>query len=119
MKALVLSGGGSKGSYQIGVWKALRDMDIKFDIVTGTSAGALNAALITQRSYKTALKTWKKINLDILFGEDRIESDETIDLYKMYGKKFIKDGGMNTSKIEQIIKDTLVPSKFYKSNFDL
>ena len=118
MKALVLSGGGSKGSYQIGVWKALRDMDIKFDIVTGTSAGALNAALITQRSYKTALKTWKKINLDILFGEDRIESDETIDLYKMYGKKFIKDGGMNTSKIEQIIKDTLVPSKFYKSKLD-
>ena len=88
MRALVLSGGGSKGSYQIGVWKALRDMDIKFDIVTGTSAGALNAALITQRSYKTALKTWKKINLDILFGEDRIESNETIDLYKMYGKKF-------------------------------
>ena len=56
MKALVLSGGGSKGSYQIGVWKALRDMNIKFDIVTGTSAGALNAALITQRSYKTAVK---------------------------------------------------------------
>lgn len=121
MKALVLSGGGSKGSYQIGVWKALRDMNIKFDIVTGTSAGALNAALITQRSYKTAVNTWKKINLDILFGEDRVESKDTIELYKMYGKKFLKDGGMDTSKIEKIIKDALVPSKFYKSqtNFGL
>lgn len=118
MKALVLSGGGSKGSYQIGVWKALRDMNIKFDIVTGTSAGALNAALITQRSYKTAVNTWKKINLDILFGEDRIESEDTIKLYKMYGKKFLKDGGMDTSKIEKIIKEALVPSKFYKSKTD-
>ena len=46
MRALVLSGGGSKGSYQIGVWKALRDMNIKFDIVTGTSVGALNALML-------------------------------------------------------------------------
>ena len=35
--AVVLSGGGSKGSYQLGVWKALRDLHIKYDIVTGTS----------------------------------------------------------------------------------
>ena len=57
MRALVLSGGGSKGSYQIGVWKALRELNIKIDIVTGTSAGALNAALITQNTYRRAIDT--------------------------------------------------------------
>ena len=66
MKALVLSGGGSKGSYQIGVWKALKKLRIKFDIVTGTSVGALNGALITQKSYFRAIKLWKKINLKLL-----------------------------------------------------
>ena len=60
MKAFVLSGGGSKGSYQIGVWKALRKMHIKFDIVTGTSVGALNGALITQNTYHKAVKIWKR-----------------------------------------------------------
>ena len=30
MRAVVLSGGGSKGSYQIGVWKALRKLKIKY-----------------------------------------------------------------------------------------
>lgn len=121
MKALVLSGGGSKGSYQIGVWKALRELNIKIDIVTGTSAGALNAALITQNSYRTAVKTWKKINLDILFGEDTIEPDKTVDLYKLYGENFIKNGGMDTSKIENIINESLNKRKFYKSkiNFGL
>ena len=55
MKALVLSGGGSKGSYQIGVWKALRKLHIKFDIVTGTSVGALNGALVAQKNYYKAI----------------------------------------------------------------
>ena len=54
MKALVLSGGGAKGSYQIGVWKALRELNIHFDIITGTSSGALNGALMTQNSYHKA-----------------------------------------------------------------
>ena len=55
MKALVLSGGGSKGAYQIGAWKALKKLHIKFDIVTGTSVGALNGALVTQKSYRKAI----------------------------------------------------------------
>ena len=29
--ALVLSGGGSRGAYEIGVWKALKELDIKID----------------------------------------------------------------------------------------
>ncbi len=29
-KALVLGGGGSKGAYEIGVWKALDELNIKF-----------------------------------------------------------------------------------------
>ena len=40
--ALVLGGGGSRGAYEIGVWKALNELNIHADIVTGTSIGALN-----------------------------------------------------------------------------
>lgn len=118
MRALVLSGGGSKGAYQIGVWKALRELNIKIDIVTGTSAGALNAALITQNTYRRAIDTWKKINLNILFGEDAIEAEEIVDLYKLYGENFLKNGGMDTTKIQKIIKDALKTRKFYKSKID-
>lgn len=45
-KAVVLSGGGAKGGYQIGVWKVLRQMGFTPDIVVGTSVGALNGALM-------------------------------------------------------------------------
>lgn len=45
--ALVLSGGGGKGSYEVGVWKALYEYGIaqKVTVVSGTSVGGLNAGL--------------------------------------------------------------------------
>lgn len=51
-KAVVLSGGGAKGGYQIGVWKVLRQMGFTPDIVVGTSVGALNA-----RSWRSTIST--------------------------------------------------------------
>ncbi len=118
MKALVLSGGGSKGSYQIGVWKALKKLNIKFDIVTGTSVGALNGALITQKSYFRAIKLWKKINLKLLFGEDAISSTDDLNVMKMYGKQFIKNGGMEVKKLENLIEKEIKYKKFINSNIN-
>ena len=119
MKALVLSGGGSKGSYQLGVWKALKKLNIKFDIITGTSSGALNGALMTQKSYKKAKKIWNKLNMKVIFGED-VEATTKKDIIKMYGKQIIK-GGMDVSKLEELIHDTINVKKFYNSkiNFGL
>ena len=59
MKALVLSGGGARGAYQMGVWKALRRLNKKFDIVTGTSIGALNGMMYAQKHYCKCLNMWK------------------------------------------------------------
>ena len=44
---LVMQGGGSLGAYECGVYKALARYVKKFDIVAGTSIGAINAAIIT------------------------------------------------------------------------
>lgn len=43
---LVMQGGGSLGAYECGVYKALAKHGIKFDVVAGTSIGAINAAII-------------------------------------------------------------------------
>ena len=49
---IVFSGGGGKGAYAIGVWKALREfgMDQNIQAVAGTSVGSLNGALFSGRS---------------------------------------------------------------------
>ena len=46
--ALVLSGGGAKGAYQVGVIEELLNRGIGFDLVTGSSIGAFNGALLAE-----------------------------------------------------------------------
>lgn len=43
---LVLSGGGAKGAYQVGVVKALSELGAQVDAVAGASIGALNGAIL-------------------------------------------------------------------------
>ena len=116
-RAVVLSGGGSKGSYEIGVWKALRRLHIKYDIVTGTSIGALNGALMTQKTYLKALYIWHKLSLEYLF-EQQPKSDTKKDILMLYGDNFLKNGGMDIKKIEDIIRKGIDMKRFYKSDID-
>ena len=60
--ALVLGGGGARGSYQIGVWQGLLELGIDFQIVTGTSVGALNGGLIVQGDYQAVKEMWQAID---------------------------------------------------------
>lgn len=45
-KALVLSGGGGRGAYQVGAYRALNELGYYPNIISGTSIGAINASLI-------------------------------------------------------------------------
>ena len=87
---LVLSGGGAKGAYEIGVYKALKKLNKKIDIVTGTSIGAINGMFITQKDLKGALKLWKHISFKTIYDEEEftaIEDDKLSKIYIEYAKK--------------------------------
>lgn len=73
--ALVLSGGGARGAYQVGVLKAMADMHPKkaanpFTIISGTSAGALNAVAMASSAnnfrlgVKKVEKIWSNLEVD-------------------------------------------------------
>ena len=113
-RALVLSGGGSRGAYQIGVWKALKKQKIKIDLVTGTSIGALNGALIVQNDYDKALKLWENISFSSIF-DSQIKPNSKFETYSIYIKEFFKKGGMDVSLLENTIKENIDLKKFYSS----
>jgi len=46
VRALVLSGGGGRGAYELGVYKAFVERHRTFDLMSGTSVGAITAAAI-------------------------------------------------------------------------
>lgn len=117
-RAIVLSGGGAKGAYQIGVWKALKKLHIKYDIVTGTSVGALNGALMTQKSYWKARNLWKKMDYSILFNKKELkdlDKNKETNLVKMYLKNII-NGGIDITNLEKLVKRNLDIKKFKNSN---
>ncbi|QLE07551.1 patatin-like phospholipase family protein [Pseudoalteromonas shioyasakiensis] len=63
---LVLSGGGAKGAYQVGILKYLSEVGIQPDEVSGTSIGALNAAVVSaQQDITASAKCLNKIWLEL------------------------------------------------------
>lgn len=57
---IVLAGGGGRGAYQIGCWKKLKELGLdRFSVISGTSVGALNAALIAAGDVPQATRSGK------------------------------------------------------------
>ena len=59
-RALVLSGGGARGAYEAGVVAALCERE-EFDIISGTSIGAINAALTAQGATRRLRALWRSV----------------------------------------------------------
>lgn len=67
---IVLAGGGGKGAYQIGCWKALLAHHISPQVIVGTSAGALNVAMMAQGEVQTAEDVWSSMSASRLVALD-------------------------------------------------
>ena len=62
-RALVLSGGGARGAYEAGVVSQLYAQGETFDVICGTSIGAINGALVAQRPEEATLRAvWSTIS---------------------------------------------------------
>lgn len=109
--ALVLSGGGARGAYQIGVWKALKDLGVDIDIVTGISVGALNGAFVAQDDLQQAIEMWNNLSTsDIL--DYQIEDD--LSTIRGYSKNLtalfiqaIKQGGISSKPMTDLVEEYL------------
>lgn len=59
---LVLSGGGAKGAFQVGVEQVLRqEAGFQWDRIFGVSVGALNGTLLAQQRYDRLFEVWQTI----------------------------------------------------------
>ena len=104
-KALVLAGGGARGSYQVGVWRALTELGWNPQIITGTRVGSLNGAMFALDLYETARDMWTSIR-----SQDVMElPEETRNLTELH--QFLRDvvraGGMDVTPLEEIVERVL------------
>jgi len=89
--ALVLSGGGSRGAYQAGVWQALRELGLPIHMVVGTSVGAINGAAIAQDAFYEAQDLWRQL-----------ETTQVFDF-----SQAIQHGGANYTSLKTLLSEKL------------
>ena len=81
-RAVVMSGGGSKGAFQVGALDHLiHDQNLDFQVIAGVSTGSLNATILSQASSFEELKQYHQQLKEIWLG---IESENDI-----YSKRFL------------------------------
>ncbi|QUH25294.1 patatin-like phospholipase family protein [Serpentinicella alkaliphila] len=127
MLGLTLEGGGARGSYQIGAWKAFREIGIEFDGITGTSVGALNGALMVQDDYDLAYELWynmepyRILNVDDriyeVLDDDRISSKELNIIYKQI-VKVVKGIGLDSKPLQLLVNKCLKEAIIRNSHMD-
>ena len=127
MLSLTLEGGGAKGAYHIGAWKAFREMGVDFQGVTGTSAGALNGGLIVQNDFEEAWYLWYHItpqqvmtlddDIYEMLSDGKLDHNDILSLVEEI-RKIIKNSGIDTSPLYQMIQTNLDEDRIRRSPLD-
>lgn len=121
---LVLSGGGAKGSYEVGVWKAIEELDIPICAITGTSIGALNGAMLVQGDIELLELAWSTLSVEHII-DVRKDIWETEKIYERHMTPFkffkntINGDGLDISPLTNLLREYIDEYRIRNSPIDL
>ena len=120
---LILAGGGAKGAYQIGAWKAMRELDIEFEAIAGASIGAINGAMIAQGDFDDAYELWS--NVEVSSGvniQGELKDPKNLFSFSNFPKiahEIIRNGGVDVTPAKELISAHIDEKKVRASNIPL
>lgn len=88
--ALVISGGGSRGAFAVGVVEVLWEKGWKFDIISGTSTGALITSLAVINDIDTLVRIYTSVH--------------TKDILRLNWRRLFYDAVYDTKPLENLIR---------------
>lgn len=121
---LVLGGGGARGAYQIGVWRALEELEIKYTMISGTSVGALNGGLILQGNLKQAEKMWRKITTNQILSVSEMEKrqdysiNQVLKEWRELTSIAIQSKGISTEPLLNLIREVTELKEIISQDMD-
>lgn len=109
---LVLAGGGGKGAYEIGAWKALMESeDLNITAVSGTSVGALNGALFSTGDFELARVIWEnQINEEVILTPKHLKTPEFTELLE----NVLKESEEWITELPELPKANALPGQLLK-----
>ena len=100
VRALVLAGGGAKGSYQVGVWRALQELEWTPAIITGASVGTLNGCMFASGKADEVEQLWRTMEShDVLDVPATRDADEL----RAFFLDVIRSGGLDVQPLAEQI----------------
>lgn len=114
--AIALEGGGARGAYQIGAWKALEEAGIRFNAVSGTSVGSLNGAMMAMRDLARAEEFWKNIRFSQVMRVDDttmkrvFEKDfKRLDIKSLFSAAVdtVRQGGFDVEPLRALLREAI------------
>lgn len=130
MYGLVLEGGGAKGAYHVGAFKALKELGVEIGGISGTSIGALNGAFLIQGDIENLEEIWFNTKSSDIFNIDEKAEKAINDLINLnlqeinlpyllnVSKEIINNRGLDTSKIRALLEELIDEDKIRKSKID-
>lgn len=121
---LVLDGGGARGAYQIGAWKALVEAGVKINAVAGTSVGALNGALICMGDVEKAEAIWDQMtfsrvmDVDDAWMEDFFAKEHSVREIVSEVKQRLQEGGVDITPLRELIHEHVDEEKIRNSGIE-
>ncbi len=117
MTGLVLEGGGAKGAFHVGAIKALKEMGIQIDAVTGASIGSINGALIAMDDLERLESIWLDTRIeDIIKGDEKLlekvakfEFGDDYDMNQIgeFLMETLKNGGLDVTPLKKLLREII------------
>ncbi len=116
---IALGGGGSLGSYEMGVWQALRELNIQPKVITGTSIGALIGAFWAADKYVEGQNLWQNVRPEKVMKDGiNLQWEALVKTFKYqrrliftFTKRYIKNKGADISPFIDLIKANISPKE--------
>lgn len=125
---IVLEGGGARGAYQVGAWRALKEAGVKIKGVSGTSVGALNGAMICMDELEKAEEIWGNMDYSTVLDVDAKVIDslkklnpKTFNFTEMAAevRRIVKGRGLNIDPLKALIETMVDEDKIKNSPCEL
>ena len=127
--AIALEGGGARGAWQVGAWRALEEAGVRYNAVSGTSVGAINGTLMAMRDLNQAEQIWKDIRFSQIINVDdadmgRIMSGGFENLEQIKSafqtiKSIIADRGLDVEPLRNLLAERVDEEKVRNSGVEL
>ena len=107
---LVLGGGGGKGSYQVGVYKALKEYGLanKITCISGTSIGSLNLTLFANQDVEKAEKIWTNLKRTNVLTFNNVKEYLKLSNFSIFSRKGMLNIFKDNIDLEEVSKSNLM-----------